>query len=353
MMDIPWRESSFYKEALDNIVIYNSNLLKERRSRLPYIDAQTGIAQKDCYLWRKKSERHKGNLPGQVYSYPSRRWRFEDSVSTQITMKVPEKVAEPSNGLSSGMVQTLEGGMVTKRSSRIAGLKKEDSAVSTSSNSRVPMGSPMSSELNEESDKDVDFMDEYDSEEERRLKRKRRSTRTRTINAPQKFSREQEKPFICNSCNRRYKTQASLKAHQTQYHAVEQVLPEVEKVKEEPPPTGIKKRNPYCDFCLGDDSINRKSGKVEKMVSCADCGRSGHPSCLQFSPALASVVLTYRWQCIECKSCSLCGKSDNDDQLLFCDDCDRGYHMYCLKPPMKEAPEGSWSCGMCKTIRTS
>ena len=102
----------------------------------------------DCYLWRKKSERHKGNLPGQVYSYPARRWRFEDSVSTQITMKgllllvtiflsfdlflylVPEKVAEPSNGLSSGMVQTLEGGMVTKRSSRIAGLKKEDSGKS-------------------------------------------------------------------------------------------------------------------------------------------------------------------------------------------------------------------------------
>ena len=100
----------------------------------------------DCYLWRKKSDRHKGNLPGQVYSYPTRRWRFEDSVSTQITMKgllllvtiflsfdlflylVPEKVAEPSNGLSSGMVQTLEGGMVTKRSSRIAGLKKEDSS---------------------------------------------------------------------------------------------------------------------------------------------------------------------------------------------------------------------------------
>ena len=28
------------------------------------------------------------------------------------------------------------------------------------------------------------------------------------------------------------------------------------------------------------------------------------------------------------------------DQLLFCDDCDRGYHMYCLKPPMTEPPEG-------------
>ncbi len=28
------------------------------------------------------------------------------------------------------------------------------------------------------------------------------------------------------------------------------------------------------------------------------------------------------------------------DQLLFCDDCDRGYHMYCLSPPMSEPPEG-------------
>uniref|UniRef100_A0A5F8G4W1 Double PHD fingers 2 n=1 Tax=Monodelphis domestica TaxID=13616 RepID=A0A5F8G4W1_MONDO len=35
------------------------------------------------------------------------------------------------------------------------------------------------------------------------------------------------------------------------------------------------------------------------------------------------------------------------DQLLFCDDCDRGYHMYCLTPSMSEPPEGSWSCHLC------
>lgn len=29
------------------------------------------------------------------------------------------------------------------------------------------------------------------------------------------------------------------------------------------------------------------------------------------------------------------------DQLLFCDDCDRGYHMYCLNPPVFEPPEGN------------
>ena len=28
-------------------------------------------------------------------------------------------------------------------------------------------------------------------------------------------------------------------------------------------------------------------------------------------------VKKYSWQCIECKSCGLCGKSDNDDQVGF------------------------------------
>ena len=33
--------------------------------------------KKDCHLWRGKHERMVGNLPGQIYSYPSRRWRLE------------------------------------------------------------------------------------------------------------------------------------------------------------------------------------------------------------------------------------------------------------------------------------
>ncbi|GAB1297598.1 Zinc finger protein DPF3 [Apodemus speciosus] len=65
-----------------------------------------------------------------------------------------------------------------------------------------------------------------------------------------------------------------------------------------------------------------------------------HPTCLQFTLNMTEAVKTYKWQCIECKSCILCGTSENDDQLLFCDDCDRGYHMYCLNPPVAEPPEG-------------
>ncbi|XP_013397339.1 zinc finger protein ubi-d4 [Lingula anatina] len=105
--------------------------------------------------------------------------------------------------------------------------------------------------------------------------------------------------------------------------------------------------NNYCDFCLGDETFNKKTKVSEELVSCADCGRSGHPTCLQFTENMIVSVKKYPWQCIECKSCGLCGTSDNDDQLLFCDDCDRGYHMYCLSPPLSEPPEGSWSCHLC------
>ena len=125
----------------------------------------------------------------------------------------------------------------------------------------------------------------------------------------------------------------------------------------------IAKSLGYCDFCLGDASSNKKTGKPEELVSCAECGRSGeytlimghfveilmplylfskyaakkhnnipfyilgHPSCLQFTENMIVSVRQYPWQCIECKCCTVCGTSENDDQLLFCDDCDRGYHM--------------------------
>ncbi|KAL1517520.1 hypothetical protein ABEB36_001276 [Hypothenemus hampei] len=33
--------------------------------------------------------------------------------------------------------------------------------------------------------------------------------------------------------------------------------------------------SPYCDFCLGNSNQNKKTGGVEDLVSCHDCGRSG------------------------------------------------------------------------------
>ena len=44
---------------------------------------------------------------------------------------------------------------------------------------------------------------------------------------------------------------------------------------------------------------------------------AGHPSCLQFTPNMIISVKKYPWQCIECKSCGICGTSDNDVSFCF------------------------------------
>ncbi|XP_036054953.1 histone acetyltransferase KAT6B isoform X4 [Onychomys torridus] len=96
---------------------------------------------------------------------------------------------------------------------------------------------------------------------------------------------------------------------------------------------------PICSFCLGTKESNREK-KPEELLSCADCGSSGHPSCLKFCPELTANVKALRWQCIECKTCSACRvQGRNADNMLFCDSCDRGFHMECCDPPLSRMPK--------------
>uniref|UniRef100_A0A8C9WST3 histone acetyltransferase n=1 Tax=Scleropages formosus TaxID=113540 RepID=A0A8C9WST3_SCLFO len=105
---------------------------------------------------------------------------------------------------------------------------------------------------------------------------------------------------------------------------------------------------PICSFCLGTKESNREK-KPEELLSCADCGSSGHPTCLKFSPELTSNVKSLRWQCIECKTCSSCQvQGKNADDMLFCDSCDRGFHMECCDPPLSRMPKGMWICQVCR-----
>lgn len=108
---------------------------------------------------------------------------------------------------------------------------------------------------------------------------------------------------------------------------------------------------PICSFCLGTKESNREK-KPEELISCADCGSSGHPSCLKFCPELTSNVKALRWQCIECKTCSACRiQGKNADNMLFCDSCDRGFHMECCDPPLSRMPKGTWICQVCSPMR--
>jgi len=51
--------------------------------------------------------------------------------------------------------------------------------------------------------------------------------------------------------------------------------------------------------------------------------------------------------------CQVCRSDDNEDQLLLCDSCDKGYHTYCFKPKMTTIPDGDWYCWECKSKATS
>ncbi|XWS52515.1 hypothetical protein CRYUN_Cryun11dG0077100 [Craigia yunnanensis] len=46
----------------------------------------------------------------------------------------------------------------------------------------------------------------------------------------------------------------------------------------------------------------------------------------------------------ECRVCFKAGRS----VMIECDDCLGGFHLKCLKPPLKEVPEGDWVCGFCQ-----
>ncbi len=45
--------------------------------------------------------------------------------------------------------------------------------------------------------------------------------------------------------------------------------------------------------------------------------------------------------------CQLCHSGDDEDSLLLCDGCDKGYHMYCFKPSITQVPDGDWYCFEC------
>ena len=66
----------------------------------------------------------------------------------------------------------------------------------------------------------------------------------------------------------------------------------------------------------------------------------------------SAVVATVSWPGAGVfANCEACGRDDDEDSMLLCDSCDRGYHMTCLTPPLLDVPEGSWFCPECSSGR--
>lgn len=101
-----------------------------------------------------------------------------------------------------------------------------------------------------------------------------------------------------------------------------------------------------CDFCQKTKDENRL-GQPEELLFCKDCNAKAHPSCMNYSPELATRARNTAWQCIDCKTCCICSNPDDADSMLFCDACDKGYHMLCHVPKVEDKPQGKWVCSEC------
>nr|XP_054396295.1 zinc finger protein neuro-d4 isoform X8 [Pongo abelii] len=311
----------FYREAIEHCRSYNARLCAERSLRLPFLDSQTGVAQNNCYIWMEKTHRGPGLAPGQIYTYPARCWRkkrrlniLEDPRLRPCEYKIDcEAPLKKEGGLPEGPV--LEALLCAETGEKKIELKEEETIMDCQKQQLL------------EFPHDLEVEDLEDDIPRRKNRAKGKAYGIGGLRKRQDTAslEDRDKPYVCDICGKRYKNRPGLSYHYTHTHLAEEE---------------------------GEENAERHALPFHRKNN-----HKRHPSCLQFTVNMTAAVRTYRWQCIECKSCSLCGTSENDgaswagltpqDQLLFCDDCDRGYHMYCLSPPMAEPPEGSWSCHLC------
>lgn len=360
--------SGKYKELAEKAQLFSRKLNKERKKRGPYVDGQTGVAQKHYNNSRTARERMPGIRDGQVYSYPQKRWHKKSYQYLQYYM-MPRHLRHLRFDMNAPAGPTEHPPQVTEDSNSQEkwgdyysnpddyaepGSESEDSDFEYGGKSRKGKGkkAPVRSRPGRSR--------RLEGENTPTSDRSSRSSRRSTAGPPpppygipphpQQMMPSpmmgmpghmgHHRPPIGHPGPHGYMGPGMPGMHGQIMHRppIQQAPPKV---------TKTVAKSKFCDFCLGDAENNKKTGAAEELIGCSECGNSGHPTCLQFTSNMIISVKKYPWQCMECKSCTLCGTSENDDKLLFCDDCDRGYHMYCLVPPMKEAPEGSWSCSIC------
>ncbi len=104
-----------------------------------------------------------------------------------------------------------------------------------------------------------------------------------------------------------------------------------------------------CSYCQKPEKSNPQ-GRFDEFLTCVDCASSAHPHCLKYSADLIAFIRInhLKWQCYECKLCSVCLKTS--ENIVLCDKCDRGYHKECCQPVLTKKPKGQFICHVCKQI---
>uniref|UniRef100_A0A672S9X0 Bromodomain adjacent to zinc finger domain protein 1A n=1 Tax=Sinocyclocheilus grahami TaxID=75366 RepID=A0A672S9X0_SINGR len=70
-----------------------------------------------------------------------------------------------------------------------------------------------------------------------------------------------------------------------------------------------------------------------------------HLSTLERSVVWAKSILNAR--------CKVCRRKGDAENMLLCDACDRGYHIFCVRPKLKAVPSEDWFCPECRPKQRS
>lgn len=230
---------SSYRDVIESSSQYNNGIVGERKLRLPYLDSQTGVAQSDCFLWMQKADRMPGQSFGQLYTYPSKRWKkkrrqylMNDNYLTRTRQaREHESTAAGGGGCSAGgssevneiSHQSVVANSSSSSNDNSAAIKPEnnDSADKFSyDNSKETWyqdfddGSdlPDAGEL-DDPESDFDDYEEYSSSKSKKKKKKNETPKRKRV----EYS-DAEKPYSCDLCGARYKTRPGLSYHYSHSH---------------------------------------------------------------------------------------------------------------------------------------
>jgi hypothetical protein len=95
------------------------------------------------------------------------------------------------------------------------------------------------------------------------------------------------------------------------------------------------------------------ASEVSKLIFCCDCGEGYHSYCV--FPANAESgrierIIDGEWRCMNCSRCDECfsdwtqGSESRADEYIYCDHCDKAFHLSCITPKLHVIPEFSWYC---------
>ncbi|KAL7300423.1 hypothetical protein TKK_0006848 [Trichogramma kaykai] len=260
---------SAYMEAIENSASYNSRLCRERRLRMPFLDSQTGVAQNHSNLFMSSRERLPGLQHGQLYTYPSKRWRKKrrQYLMNYFHPKRPIRgeIEIDGIGIDGADSNTVPG--INDDSKDSLALKDEHSKDAWFYDEQDMLDIDPYEEP--DPDSDFDYEESYSSKRKRRKPRggghhPGRSHPTSSDTPTGKRTKgggrgrkkanydpsDSDKPFVCDLCSARYKTRPGLVYHYGHSHSTSSGDPAKE---HSPSPADVESRNVASDAVASSD----------------------------------------------------------------------------------------------------